>query len=286
MTPTVAAVVVTWNRKELLSRCLGAVLGQIRAPDHIVLIDNASSDGTPAMLAAEGFLGDARLHVVRLAENLGGAGGFAEGMRRARALNADWLWLLDDDTLPEANCLSELLRFAQRPWRRPPALLASRVLWIDGSLHPMNRVRPLRGHPPRHGPFPLRACSFVSCLVRGTAVDEVGLPNAAYRLWMDDVEYTLRLCRGHPGICVPSSRAIHATAAAAGVFAAAPDRLYMMMRNGVWMLRRSPGLAPGERLLQAIRLGLTAVRAWLGRPSPARALGLLSGLRAGCGRPS
>ncbi|MFM2091263.1 MAG: hypothetical protein RLZZ127_1752, partial [Planctomycetota bacterium] len=211
---TVAAVIVTWNRKDLLCRCLRAVLAQRRVPDLIVLIDNASTDGTPDMLAADGFLADPRLRVFRMDENLGGAGGFAEGIRRGRALGADWLWLFDDDTLPEPGCLSELLRVAERAWRRPPSLLASRVVWTDGTLHPMNRVKPLRGHRPRPGPFPIRACSFVSCLVRGTAVDEVGLPVAAYRLWLDDVEYTHRLARHHPGICVPSSLAVHATAAA------------------------------------------------------------------------
>jgi rhamnopyranosyl-N-acetylglucosaminyl-diphospho-decaprenol beta-1,3/1,4-galactofuranosyltransferase len=277
---TVAAVIVTWNRRDLLRRCLGAVLAQRRAPDLIVLIDNASTDGTPEMLAAEGFLADPRLRVFRMTGNLGGAGGFAEGIRRGRALGADWLWLFDDDTLPEPGCLSELLRVAERPWRRPPSLLASRVVWTDGTLHPMNRVKPLRGHRPRTGPFPIRACSFVSCLVRGTVVDVVGLPVAAYRLWLDDVEYTHRLCRHHPGICVPSSIAVHATAAAAGVFRAPPDRLFLMVRNWRWRLRRSPGFAPMDRACSAMRLVYTAARALPGGPPAPRLAALARGWAA------
>jgi rhamnopyranosyl-N-acetylglucosaminyl-diphospho-decaprenol beta-1,3/1,4-galactofuranosyltransferase len=282
---TVAAVIVTWNRRDLLRRCLGAVLAQRRAPDLIVLIDNASTDGTPEMLAAEGFLADPRLRVFRMTENLGGAGGFAEGIRRGRALGADWLWLFDDDTLPEPGCLAELLRVAERPWRRPPALLASRVVWTDGTLHPMNRVKPLRGHRPRTGPFPIRACSFVSCLVRGTVVDAVGLPVAAYRLWLDDVEYTHRLARHHPGICVPSSLAVHATAAAASVFQAPPDRLRLMVRNWIWMLRQSPGFSGGERIGQAVRLGYTLVRRFARGAGPAHLRAVVGGIRSAACKP-
>ncbi|MFM2091873.1 MAG: hypothetical protein RLZZ127_2362, partial [Planctomycetota bacterium] len=146
-------------------------------------------------------------------------------------------------------------------------------------------VKPLRGHRPRPGPFPIRACSFVSCLVRGTVVDEVGLPVAAYRLWLDDVEYTHRLCRAHPGIAVPSSVAVHATAAAAGVFQAPPDRLFLMARNWRWMLRLSPGLGAAERWGQRLRFAYTALRAVAG-PSPGvRAGSLLRGWLAAARAP-
>ena len=68
----VVAVVVTWNRRELLGESLGAVLGQSTPPDEVVVVDNASDDGTEALLQSE----FGQVAVVRTTYNIGGAGGF------------------------------------------------------------------------------------------------------------------------------------------------------------------------------------------------------------------
>jgi rhamnopyranosyl-N-acetylglucosaminyl-diphospho-decaprenol beta-1,3/1,4-galactofuranosyltransferase len=109
----IAAVVVTWNRRALLARCLEAVLAQVPAPQRVVVIDNASGDGTEAWLR-ELSARDRRVRAVRAPRNLGGAGGFHLGMRAGLALGAEWLWLMDDDGHPEPNCLATLLARAQR----------------------------------------------------------------------------------------------------------------------------------------------------------------------------
>lgn len=106
----VVAVVVTWNRKELLARNLRAVLAQSRPVDEILVVDNASTDGTPEMLAAE----FPQVRVIRLAGNAGSAGGFHVGVREGLALGADWLWLMDDDGLPTARCLEKVLNVAEK----------------------------------------------------------------------------------------------------------------------------------------------------------------------------
>ena len=129
---TVAAVVVTYNRKELLIECLEALLGQDRPVDAIILIDNQSTPDTPALLKAKGFLKelppektsdtwesvsshpdfpDIPIVTVRLSENTGGAGGFHEGVKRAHEAGFDWLWLMDDDVEPQKNCLGEQLKY-------------------------------------------------------------------------------------------------------------------------------------------------------------------------------
>src|SRR5437764_423392 len=121
----VAAVVVTHNRRELLLEALAAVHAQSRAPDAVIVVDNASADGTAAAVRA-------RFPSVRLAElarNTGGAGGFAYGMALALAGAADLTWLMDDDTVPEPGALRAMLQARERGPARPPALIASRVLW-------------------------------------------------------------------------------------------------------------------------------------------------------------
>ena len=98
----VIAVVVTYNRRDLLAEALPAVLAQSRAPDAVLVIDNASTDGTAEMVAA-------RFPSVRLAtarRNTGGAGGFAYGLALALAEAADLVWLMDDDTVPEPGALA------------------------------------------------------------------------------------------------------------------------------------------------------------------------------------
>lgn len=105
MSQRVAAVIVTYNRLEKLKTVLRTVRAQTTPPDWIVVIDNASNDGTKEFLAAQD---DPALDVTRLEENTGGAGGFATGTKRAYDLGADLFWLMDDDCYPEPEALERL----------------------------------------------------------------------------------------------------------------------------------------------------------------------------------
>lgn len=245
------AVVVTHQRLDLLRACLAAVLAQTRAPDAVVVVDNASDDGTVAAVRAD----HPGVDLVVLHENLGGAGGFAVGMERALAHHdADLLWVLDDDTVPQPEALAELLEaWAQRPVA-PPALVASRVAWTDGRDHPMNTPR--RAPLPRRGEraaaaavgcVPVRSASFVSVLLDAAAVREVGLPVADYFLWNDDFEFTTRLLRDRPGLLCAASRVEHRTRQFGDSEADPGARFYYEVRNKVWLFTRSPGLRPVER---------------------------------------
>lgn len=119
----VCAIVVTYNRKELLRECLAALAAQTRPPDRVLVVDNASSDGTQAMVEAE----YEEVELLALPTNQGGAGGFHEGMKRAHVDGAEWLWLMDDDTIPRPDALAELLAAPARLGSLP-TLLASKVV--------------------------------------------------------------------------------------------------------------------------------------------------------------
>src|SRR3712207_5668423 len=139
MSETVCAVVVTYNRVDLLRECLEAVTGQTRAPDAVLVVDNASTDGTREMVREE----FPAVELLELPANEGSAGGFHEGMKAAVARGVDWLWVMDDDTIPAPDALELLLDApAHLDGLPPPALLASKVLWTDGRLHPMNWPAP------------------------------------------------------------------------------------------------------------------------------------------------
>ena len=197
--PVVAAVVVTCNRRQLLLEALAAVDAQSRAPDAVIVVDNASADGTAA--AVRRHYPSVRL--AGLTRNTGGAGGFACGTALALASDADLIWFMDDDTVPSAGALRALLAARERYPAEPPALVASRVIWTDGRDHPMNtpRRKPFASQAERltaatAGCLPIRSASFVSILVDAGACRLRGLPRADYFLWNDDFEFTTRLLRG------------------------------------------------------------------------------------------
>jgi rhamnopyranosyl-N-acetylglucosaminyl-diphospho-decaprenol beta-1,3/1,4-galactofuranosyltransferase len=138
----IVALVVTRDRRILLGEALTAIRSQTRPPDAVVVVDNASADGTAAMVRARFPETD----LLALPANTGGAGGFAIGLAHALDLGAGAVWLMDDDTLPEPGALAALLAARERATGPdgPPPVVASRVVWTDGRDHPMNtpRTRP------------------------------------------------------------------------------------------------------------------------------------------------
>ncbi len=260
--PRVVAVVVTWNRRDLLRESLAAVMAQSTPPTAVVVVDNASTDGTAALVATEFTTAD----LVVLTRNTGGAGGFAAGVQRAvHGHDADLVWLLDDDTVPRPDALEALLAARAAYGPPAPALLASRVLWTDGRDHPMNtpREKPRVGHPERTaaervGCVAIRSASFVSVLVDAEQVRTRGLPVADYFLWNDDFEFTTRLLRGRRGLYCPGSQVVHKTRTFGSTDADPGERFYFEVRNKVWLFARSHGLTPVEKALY----GGSTVRRW------------------------
>lgn len=248
----VTAVVVTHNRRDLLIEALTAVRSQTRTPDQVIVVDNASADGT-AETVRERF---PSAHLVPLRRNGGGAGGFAAGISVALERGCDLMWLMDDDTIPEPGALRALLDARGRyPGAQPPALLASRVVWTDGREHPMNtprkRPRATRGEhaaAASAGCVPVRSASFVSVLLDGPTVRTGGLPVADYFLWNDDFEFTTRLLRGRVGALCTGSTVVHKTRAFGATDADPGERFFYEVRNKVWLFTRSSGLGPLERV--------------------------------------
>jgi rhamnopyranosyl-N-acetylglucosaminyl-diphospho-decaprenol beta-1,3/1,4-galactofuranosyltransferase len=260
--PRVVAVVVTWNRRDLLLESLAAVLGQTRPPDAVIAVDNASTDGTADAVRA----GFPAVRLATLAQNTGGAGGFAYGLALALADGADLVWLMDDDTVPEPGALHALLgaRDQAGPADRP-VLLASRVLWTDGRAHPMNtpRAKPFAtGAEQRRaaaaGCVPIRSASFVSILVDAAVCRQRGLPQADYFLWNDDFEFTTRLLRGAVGWLCPASVVVHKTKTFGSTDADPGPRFFYEVRNKIWTLRAHGALSPAERVLY----GGATLRRW------------------------
>ncbi len=268
----------------MLGDVLDGLSLQSRPIDRVVVVDNASTDQTPVVLAGHPRVDE----IVTMSTNLGGAGGFAAGIARAVAGGADLVWIMDDDTIPTPGALGALLA-ARDAYPGTPAILAARADWIDGREHPMNRprYRPFLGRTQRRhaaaiGARPIRTASFVAILIDARAIREEGLPMADYFLWNDDFEYTGRLLRRHVGLYVPAARVEHRTKVFGNSTADPGARFVNEVRNKIWTFTRSRAFGPLDR---GAFMGMTALRwARLLATSPNRASlapQLVAGIRQG-----
>ena len=239
----IAAVVVTYNRKELLCECLDAVLAQKKIAPDILIIDNHSTDGTKETVA-DYMSGNDRIHYFDTGSNLGGAGGFQYGIRKGVELGYDYLWLMDDDCIPRPGALAALLKHEPKG---PCGFLTSKVLWKDGSICKMNVQRAELtknvSNFSKGQVQPVVMASFVSLLLRTDVVRELGLPIKEFFIWTDDWEFTRRISRKYPCYLVTDSVVMHKSKMniKADISSDTPDRLdrfYYLYRNDVFLYRR------------------------------------------------
>lgn len=214
----VDCVIVTYNRLSLLKECITAVKAQTSPVHRIYVIDNNSTDGTFEFL--ENFALDSQVKVISLTENIGGAGGFARGIKEAVIAGADWVWVMDDDTIPYDDALEKMLRAIDLT--QDVGYVCSKVLWTDGTPHRMNvpgyfigKQKETLNNAFSNGDTPaflIQHASFVSLLINGGAVKRVGLPISEFFIWGDDIEYTMRISSsGYIGFYVDNSIVLHKT---------------------------------------------------------------------------
>ncbi|MBL6080364.1 glycosyltransferase [Belnapia sp. T18] len=289
----VCAVVLTYNRKELLGRCLAALAAQTRPCDRIIVLDNASTDGTPAMLETA-WLGQVEAHV--LERNIGAAGGFNLMMRLGYQTGADYVWVMDDDVLPEPDALERLLAAAALLAERQvtPAFLSSVVRAPDGqamNVPEVDRRRNALAYENwpdllEHRLLPVIRTALVSDLVPRETLERHGLPIAGMFIWGEDTEFTLRVTRDRPGFIVGDSCALHLRRIAGALDIHTerdPVRIayhFYRIRNDVFLRRRFEGRRAMLRLLR--QQGLEALDlAIAGEFAKAGIIlrGLLAGLR-------
>ena len=102
-----AAVVVTYNRKEKLINCIESLLRQTPEKPEILIIDNASTDGTHEEI--QKYINSGVIKYFNTGENLGGAGGFAYGIKKAYKMGFKYIWLMDDDCIMEEDALEKFM---------------------------------------------------------------------------------------------------------------------------------------------------------------------------------
>lgn len=264
----IVAVVVTYNRLELLRLTLDGIAAGQRVPDAIVIVNNASTDQTAQYLESLDY--SFETDIITLSRNTGGAGGFAAGIDRALSrYQADLVWVMDDDTEPTAETLSQ----SYAAWHdyspiriKRPAVVASKVVWDNGEDHPMNTPRTMfAAGTERHeraaavDARPIRSGSFVSLMMDAAVMRQYGLPLADFFIWNDDFEYSTGLIRHRDGIATEKSVALHHTKTFGTTNADPGPRFYNDVRNKLWVFTRRRTLNPMEKFLY----GGSTVRLWV-----------------------
>lgn len=251
----IAAVIVTHNRAAMLERTIQHVLNSDF--DEIHIIDNASTDGTAALLAT---LTDPRVRITTLPENSGGAGGFHAGVNAAR--HADWLVLFDDDAWPDAQAIDQF-RSQMMGYSNDVAVVAAQVHLPNGQPSEMNKplINPfwaLRNHAwnvmtkGRKGFTATKAqdvdaATFVGFFLRGSVARDFGPPDRDLFLYSDDILYSLGLRQaGWRIVYDPSIQFTHDCETLANGIAYRPLwKNYYTIRNGIKVARVAAGwMAP------------------------------------------
>jgi GT2 family glycosyltransferase len=261
---TVAVLVVNWNGGEFLSRCLESLELQSRRPDHVVVVDNASTDDS--LDRASSPLQHVQL--IKLTENAGFAR--ANNIAARAAHEFDALALLNPDAVAEPAWLDELIRAAERT---PSAAafasqmrLASTPEYLDGagdSYHVSGRAW-RNGHRAAAATWPSDAGEvFAPCaaaaLYRREAFEDVGGFDEHFFCYFEDVDLGFRLrLRGHGCLYVPSAVVRHVGSASTGY--RSDFAVYYGERNSVWtFVKDMPGPLLCLYLPQHLALNVAAL---------------------------
>jgi rhamnopyranosyl-N-acetylglucosaminyl-diphospho-decaprenol beta-1,3/1,4-galactofuranosyltransferase len=256
-----AVVLVTYNRCADLAITLETLMTMKNDFDHLIVVDNASTDDTPQLLARlQGQLPD-KLTIKTTTENLGGAGGFHEGVRIAAKRPVDWIWMSDDDAIPQPGCLREILAHAESTKNIYGSVAVAResrneeLCWpapvIDAMSHESyefvkNRQGMLKTQE-------VMMLPFLGFMISKSKVQEIGLPEKSYFISGDDAEYCIRARKsGAKLIQVKGSVVIHPEIPRYVVkvlgkefhcLSLLPWRRYYEVRNRMWNARLSAGIA-------------------------------------------
>ena len=192
------AVIVTFNRKELLLKNIQMLIKQKSELDSIMIIDNASTDGTKDFLDEQLVFSNPKINYVQLSENIGGAGGFYEGVKRGFEFGYEWIWLMDDDGRPmDEDTFSIIIKKAIeiKQTGYDKILINSLVLCDNESLSfgiPGIKNKNDALLKAESGIIKNYINAFNGTLINKLLVAEVGYPNKDFFIKGDENDYLLR----------------------------------------------------------------------------------------------
>lgn len=222
--PRVAVIVLTWNGRALTLDCLESLAAVTTPGVHVMLVDNASTDGTVG--AVRKRFGD-NVEIVANNTNLGFAGGNNAGIQRALDATFDYILLLNNDTIVDPGFIDPLLTgMSEKVGIAGPKIYyytPSDQIWFAGgevSLHRGTarhigiRERDLGQH---DSPRRVDYISGCALMARRDVFERIGLLDPGYRAYFEDVDFCMRATRaGFDVIYAPRSKVWHRISASTG----------------------------------------------------------------------
>lgn len=214
----VAAIVLNWNLPDDTIRCVESLLASTHPRLEIIVVDNGSTDDSVTRL--RGRFGT-EIEVLETGENLYFAGGANKGISRGLELGADWLLVLNNDTIADTGLITALLEEARG--LGDPAILAPviyyldcpRTVWDAGSVWPWWSPLPV----PLQVPDSARKvtlCTGCAMLIRADAAQWLGGYDSAYTMYYEDADFCMRAREaGYTVAIVPNAHLWHAVSRSA-----------------------------------------------------------------------
>lgn len=208
-----AAVIVTFNRISILKEVLDSFDNQSRLPDYVIVVNNASTDGTDEFLSYWEKKNVGNQKIVFTSDiNLGGSGGFYFGTKKAMETDADWVWVSDDDAVPELDVFEKAEIHINKLKNENEVSAVCSAVWTDGKIALSNRSRrkmTLLDIKLNHvsekeyekAYFECDNFSYVGVLLNRSKLSQIGLIKEEYFIWRDDVEHSWRLSKVGKIIC-------------------------------------------------------------------------------------
>jgi len=233
--PLISVIVVNYNGKKYLSDCFNSLFHQTYSPLEMIMVDNASDDGSVGYVQQN--FPDVKMFTQ--STNLGFAGGTNVGIRVAKG---EFIFTLNNDTIADSHLLEEIVRPMQLDSR--VGVCGSKMLLPDGRINSTAICISRSGAAwdrgmgePDHGQFDLPEEVFGACagaaLYRRSMLEEIGLFDEDFFLFMEDVDLAFRAqLSGWKCMYVPSARVVHIHGGTAGP--GSDMAVYYGNRNLLW----------------------------------------------------
>lgn len=216
---SIGVVIVTYNRVEKLEEALRRFEEQTYPPTYILVVNNASTDGTNDMLKNwERIQTNYKKMIINMKSNVGGSGGFHRGLEEALKLDAEWVWVSDDDAFPDKDALKTANYFLTHENSNISAICGAvinngeidlghrkKVIYSGNCINFKSCSKSLY----KSDKFEVDLFSYVGAIIKVQKMKEVGTTNKDFFIWFDDSEHSLRLGRSGKIFCIPQIRVHH-----------------------------------------------------------------------------
>jgi GT2 family glycosyltransferase len=193
----VAAVVVTFNRIELLKKVINGLRNQTKKIDQIIVVNNSSIDGTLEWLNIQDDI------ITVTQGNLGSSGGQFTGAKTAFEMGFEWIWQMDDDVVADSDCLDNLLLHCDKNLVCVPLRITYQGDIFYNDIKKINLTNPLKGiwraivdeNDFQNEIIPVEGFTFEGPIFHRSIFEKIGFADKNFFIYADDTEYSIRVLK-------------------------------------------------------------------------------------------